>query len=44
MEGKSNRLVAYKNGEFCDFDIDEALGMEKDIPDYQMALTKKLTR
>ena len=35
MEGKSNRLVAYKNGEFCDFDIDEALGMEKDIPDYQ---------
>ncbi|MFR9307702.1 MAG: ATP-dependent 6-phosphofructokinase, partial [Lachnospiraceae bacterium] len=44
MEGKSNRLVAYKHGEFCDFDIDEALGMEKDILDYQMALTKKLTR
>ncbi|MBQ3030382.1 MAG: 6-phosphofructokinase, partial [Agathobacter sp.] len=33
-EGKSNRVVAYKNGEFCDFDIDEALAMKKEIPDY----------
>ena len=44
VEGKSDRLVAYKNGEFCDFDITEALAMEKDVPEYQMQLTKKLTR
>ena len=44
IEGKSDRLVAYKNGEFCDFDIAEALAMEKDVPEYQMQLTKKLTR
>ena len=31
VEGKSNRLVAYKNGKFVDFDIDEALAMKKDI-------------
>ncbi len=31
--GKSNRVVAYKNGDFCDFDIDEALAMQKDIPE-----------
>ena len=44
LEGKSNRLVAYKNGEFCDFDIEEALAMTKDIPEYQIKLTKTLTR
>ena len=41
-EGKSNRVVAYKNGEFCDFDIDEALEMKKDIPDYMYYITKSL--
>ncbi|HAT02803.1 MAG TPA: 6-phosphofructokinase, partial [Oribacterium sp.] len=30
-EGKSNRVVAYKNGEFVDYDIQEALQMKKDI-------------
>lgn len=44
MEGKSDRLVAYKNGEFCDFDITEALNMTKDVPEYQIQLTAKLTR
>ena len=28
-DGKSNRLVAYKHGEFVDFDIQEALAMTK---------------
>ena len=28
-EGKQNRIIAYKNGAFTDFDIDEALAMEK---------------
>lgn len=27
--GKSNRVVGFKNGEFCDFDIEEALAMRK---------------
>ena len=41
-EGKSNRVVAYKDGEFCDIDIDEALAMKKDIPDYMYYITKSL--
>ncbi len=41
-EGKSNRVVAYKNGEFCDFDIDEALAMTKEIPDYMHYISKSL--
>ncbi|MBO5303003.1 MAG: 6-phosphofructokinase [Lachnospiraceae bacterium] len=34
-EGKSNRVVAYCNGDFTDYDIDEALAMKKGIPEYQ---------
>lgn len=41
-EGKSNRVVAYKHGEFCDFDIDEALKMTKELPDYLYYITKSL--
>ena len=41
-EGKSNRIVAYKNGEFTDFDIEEALNMKKDIPDYMHYISKSL--
>lgn len=41
-EGKSNRVVAYKNGEFCDFDIEEALAMKKEIPDYMNYISKSL--
>lgn len=41
-EGKNNRVVAYKNGEFCDFDIEEALKMKKDIPDYMHYISKSL--
>ena len=43
-EGKSNRVVAYKNGEYTDFDIQEALAMKKDIPEDQYAISKLLTR
>ena len=43
-EGKSNRLVAYKNGEFVDYDIQEALNMTKDISDEQYAISKMLVR
>ena len=34
-EGKSNRVVCYRNGEFIDDDIEEALAMQKSISDYQ---------
>ena len=42
-EGKSNRVVAYKNGDFCDFDIEEALAMTKEISEYQFDIAKKLS-
>ena len=32
--GKTNRVVGYQHGEFRDFDIDDALGMRKDISNY----------
>lgn len=42
--GASNRLVAYKNGDIVDFDINEALAMKKDIPEYQYEISKMLVR
>ena len=44
LAGKSNRLVAYKNGEYVDFDIQEALAMTKDIPEDQFRISKLLVR
>ena len=41
-EGKSNRMVCYKNGEFTDFDIEEALSMQKEISEYQFRMSKIL--
>lgn len=43
-EGKTNRVVAYKHGEFVDYDIDEALAMKKDIPDYEYNVSLLLSR
>ena len=43
-EGKSNRVVAYKGGQFTDFDIDEALAMKKNISDYEFGITFYLAR
>ena len=43
-EGKSNRLVAYKNGDYVDFDIQEALNMKKDIQEEQYEIAKMLVR
>lgn len=42
MEGKSNRVVAYKNGGFVDYDIDEALNMQKSIDEYQYSVARIL--
>ena len=42
-QGKSNRVVAHSNGEFVDFDIEEALAMKKDIPEYQYMVSRTLS-
>lgn len=42
-EGKTNRVVCYKNGEYTDYDIDEALAMKKSISEYQYQVSKALT-
>ena len=42
MEGKTNRVVGYKQGEYIDFDINDALQMHKEIPDYQIEIAKML--
>ena len=42
-EGKSNRVVCFRSGEFTDLDIDEALAMEKSISDYEFQVAKNMT-
>ncbi len=42
-DGKTNRIVGYMHGEFTDFDIDEALAMQKEIPEYQFEICKSLS-
>ena len=42
LEGKSNRVVAYKNGAYVDYDINEALAMQKTIPAYDLEVAKHL--
>ena len=42
MEGKTNRVVGYRHGEFVDFDINEALGMKKELPAYAYEVAKRL--
>lgn len=41
-DGKSNRVVGYQNGKFVDFDIEEALQMEKGIPEYPYEVCRVL--
>lgn len=41
-QGKSNRVVGYKGGEWVDFDIDEALAMQKDINDFEYSVSESL--
>lgn len=43
-EGKSNRVVAYQNGQYVDIDIQDALNMKKDIPEDQYEICKMLVR
>lgn len=41
-EGKNNRVVGYQKGEFCDYDINEALKMHKDLPEYYIQVANTL--
>lgn len=41
-EGKSNRVVAYVAGNYVDYDINEALDMQKEIPEYMVRVSKAL--
>ena len=42
-EGKTNRVVAYRQGQFTDFDIEEALNMKKSVDEYQFEVAHLLS-
>lgn len=42
--GKSKRVVAYRHGEYVDYEINEALAMKKDIDEYQFNVSRILSR
>ena len=41
-QGKTNRVVGYRDGKFQDFDIEEALNMEKSIDEYMYQIARIL--
>lgn len=41
-KGKNNRVVAYSGGDFTDIDMEEALLMKKEIPQYQYDISRVL--
>ena len=43
IEGKTNRVVAYQGGQYTDYDINEALQMHKEIPQYHYDVAKLLS-
>jgi len=44
LAGATQRIVAYKNGKFVDYDIEEALAMTKDVDQYMYELAYRLAR
>ena len=42
VQGKTNRVVCYRSGKFVDLDIEEALAMEKAIPEYEYQISQHL--
>ncbi|MBO6109074.1 MAG: 6-phosphofructokinase [Eubacterium sp.] len=44
IAGMTNRVVAYKDGEFVDYDIDSALSMTKDVDQLLYELGNRLSR
>ena len=43
LKGKTNRVVGYQHGEFIDFDIEDALKMEKGINEYEFEVSRLLS-
>jgi len=43
MEGKKNRIISWKDGHYADFDIDEALSMQKEIDSFEIRVSKALS-
>ncbi len=41
--GKTNRIVAYKDGRFVDYDIDEALAMKKTLSEFQTKILEHMS-
>ena len=44
VSGASKRVVAYKDGMFVDYDIEEALAMKKDVDQYMYDLSIRLSK
>ena len=44
MGGATNRVIAYRNGKFVDYDLQEALAMKKDLPLEEYEISRILTR
>ena len=42
VQGKTNRVVCYRNGQFVDLDIEEALAMNKSISEYEYQVSQHL--
>ena len=42
-QGKSNRVVCYQQGQFVDYDIEEALNMKKGISEYEYEVSRRLS-
>ncbi len=42
--GATNRVVGYRNGQYIDYDIEDALGMSKDVDEYEFQIAQVLGR
>ena len=44
IQGESNRVIAYREGGFLDYDIQEALSMRKSLDGYMYEVANRLAR
>lgn len=44
IDGKTNRVVGWKDGKYCDFSIEEAFSMTKELPDELISIPRTLKR
>lgn len=42
VQGKTNRVICYRNGQFVDLDIEEALAMTKNISEYEYQVSQHI--